>query len=801
VKKRAIRLTIPYLIGIWIAFMLVFPSGVVAAEQPSPQVLIINSYHVGDSWADNELNGILSVFRERMPGISPAVEFLDTKRFPDAEHLTRMKQYLQDKYRDRQIDLVIVLDNPAYELILQNRQDLFPKVPVVFAGVDNFKPQDLAGQSRITGVSQDIDILGTIEMALALDPTVKYVFAVHDYTTSGLAMRKEVEAVIPRLEGKVEVTFSPEMSFDELTKIIEQLPDSSIILLLTYVTDAQGRVFSRAESTQYICQNSPVPVYSIHKAYLGYGIVGGKLLDGVEHGRQAARLALQLLKGKDAGKIAVEKSVSRPFVDYRLLSRFDLKEENLPPGTAIVNRPVTWWETYQHILLPGLIIIGVLSLLTVFLTGIILRLRRAESQLRHREHDFATLVENAADIIMRFDTNLRLLYVNPVIEQQLGFSLREITGKTPAEISPSSDLVEEFPAALRRVLETGVPHEIEQSIPTQGGEKCFQTRIVPEFSSQGKIESLLAIGRDITERKRSEKVIRESEERYRFLIENIDKAVIVVQDERIRFANVYTQTIAGYPDEELLKKPFIEFIHPEDRDLVYQRYLQRVQGKDVSSNYSFRIIHGSGQVRWVELKTVLIEWEGKPATLNFLSDITERKQAEESLRKSEEKFARAFRSSPYAMIITRPPDGRIVDVNDKFTVLSGYSREEVIGKTTRELNFYLDSVDRDYIISQLQRFGQIADYECRFRLKSGEIFTTLFSAVNITIGDELCILSSILDITERKRTEEALKQKIAELERFNNLTVDRELRMIDLKKEVNDLLKQLGLPEKYRIIE
>ncbi|MDA8403964.1 MAG: PAS domain S-box protein [Desulfobacteraceae bacterium] len=136
----------------------------------------------------------------------------------------------------------------------------------------------------------------------------------------------------------------------------------------------------------------------------------------------------------------------------------------------------------------------------------------------------------------------------------------------------------------------------------------------------------------------AEVALKKSEKKYRILVENAGEAIFVAQGGMLKFINPSTETIIGYPMETLASKVFTEFIHPEDRAMVMERHMKRMQGEDVPSLYAFRIMTASGTTRWVELNSVAIEWEGQPATLNFLSDITVRRQTEDALRKSEEKF-------------------------------------------------------------------------------------------------------------------------------------------------------------------
>ena len=151
----------------------------------------------------------------------------------------------------------------------------------------------------------------------------------------------------------------------------------------------------------------------------------------------------------------------------------------------------------------------------------------------------------------------------------------------------------------------------------------------------------IVYGNDITARKRAEEAQRESEERYRVLVENAGEAIFIAQGGLLKFANKKTMELSGYTREELTSRSYTDFIHPDDRATVLDRHLKRRQGIEVPSNYSLRIVQRSGEVKWAELNVVQIDWQDKPATLNFLRDITERKQAEEGLRASQRQL-RAF---------------------------------------------------------------------------------------------------------------------------------------------------------------
>jgi PAS domain S-box-containing protein len=125
-----------------------------------------------------------------------------------------------------------------------------------------------------------------------------------------------------------------------------------------------------------------------------------------------------------------------------------------------------------------------------------------------------------------------------------------------------------------------------------------------------------------------------SEEKYRHVVENASEAILIAQDGRIRYANPQTSLLSGYAPEELNAKPFLDFVYGEDKQLVAENYMKRLRGEEAAASYDFRIIDKQLQVRWLSINAVTLEWEGRPATLNFLTDITERRRAEEEVRRA-----------------------------------------------------------------------------------------------------------------------------------------------------------------------
>jgi PAS domain S-box-containing protein len=172
----------------------------------------------------------------------------------------------------------------------------------------------------------------------------------------------------------------------------------------------------------------------------------------------------------------------------------------------------------------------------------------------------------------------------------------------------------------------------------------------------------VSVVRDISERKQIKEALRISEEMHRNFIENANEAIAVTQDGKIVFLNPKLSLMTGYSAEELLLRPFIDILHPDDRELVSSRHIRRLQGEDIPRHYDYRLIHRDGHIIWVSLNVIVIEWRGNSATLCFLSDITKRKDAEAALRKSEGEKA-VILESVSDMIFYIDTDMRIIYSN------------------------------------------------------------------------------------------------------------------------------------------
>jgi len=289
-------------------------------------------------------------------------------------------------------------------------------------------------------------------------------------------------------------------------------------------------------------------------------------------------------------------------------------------------------------------------------------------------------VEDGADFVIRD--------FNAAAERLEKIQKEEILGRRVTEVFPGVSDFGLF-SVFQRVWKTGNSEDHNVSFYQDNRISGWRENHVYKLPSG----EVVAIYDDVTDRKQAECALRESEEKYRALFENAGEAIFVAQDGRVAFLNPMTAQITGYSSEEITSRPFVDFIHADDRDMITDRHTRRLQGEDIPRSYTFRMLRKNGGLLWVQLDTVLINWQGKPATLNFMTDITERKRIEDALRESEHELRALFKSMLNAFVLFESVfdrDGnfvsyRFVYINDAYERITGVKNNEVRGKTVHEV--------------------------------------------------------------------------------------------------------------------
>ena len=420
-----------------------------------------------------------------------------------------------------------------------------------------------------------------------------------------------------------------------------------------------------------------------------------------------------------------------------------------------------------------------------------------EEALRKSEDRYRALVETIPHGIQEIDPTGTITFSNSAHNKIYGYSDQELIGKSVLDLQISDCARTESSGYLAMLVK-----EQPDPIPYIGKNLTKGGRVIDvqvdwnyKRDDQGRVTGFISVVTDITERNQAEgplqkahdeleqrvtdrtsellktneqlkreiekremieKDLQESREKYRSVVETANEGIAVAQDGMLKFVNPKMAEITGYSSEELLSRSFIEFIHPDDQRLVMEYHLRRLDGEDTPL-YPLRIIHKDGSAKWLENNGILIAWSGRPATLSFLNDITERKRAEEALRESEEKYRELFENESDAVMIFDAETLLFEDANKATFDLYGYSPKEFL-----KLNVENISTEKEKTRVAVQKVINDEPGSKRvalryFRKRDGTVFPGEISTGTFIAGGRQKVIGAVRDITERIRAEEALR--------------------------------------------
>ncbi len=395
--------------------------------------------------------------------------------------------------------------------------------------------------------------------------------------------------------------------------------------------------------------------------------------------------------------------------------------------------------------------------------------KQVADALRESEERYRLLVEGMLEGVaycqMLYDdrghpVDWIYLNVNSNFEKLTG--LQDIVGKRVTEAIPGIEKSNpELFEIYGRVASSGKPEIFEIEI-----ESMRKSLTISVFCP--KKGHIVAVFEDITERKQTEDALKKSEMMYRRLVELAQEGIWAIDASAITtFVNPRMAEMLGYTPEEMIGRHIFSFTDERGREVAQTGLDLQVQG--TREQHDFEFLRKDGKRIYASLQTTLMMDGAGNSTgaMAVVADVTERRRAEEVLKKSEAKFAIAFNSSPEVMLISSLREGRLVDVNSAFLQRTGHSRKAVIGRTVTEIGL-IGEAERDRVRGALDQRGSVQGLEIHDRTKSGSDRISLVSAAAISIEDEPCMLIIISDVTERRRVERAAREAEVKFQSFMN---------------------------------
>ena len=399
----------------------------------------------------------------------------------------------------------------------------------------------------------------------------------------------------------------------------------------------------------------------------------------------------------------------------------------------------------------------------------------AEQALKENEHRLQVLFENSSDLISIVNPDNTVRYIGPSVKRLLGYEPEELEGALVSDLVHPEDY-ERFGRRMVEQVQSGIglSRPIEARYRHKDGSWRYLETTCNVLIEDPKVRGVVCASRDVTERKRAEEAIRESERRYRSVVDNVNEVVFQTDASGLwTFLNRAWEEITGFPVEESVGKNFLDYVHPDDRQRNLELFRPLVERKKDYCRHEIRYLTRDGGSRWIEVwaRLTLGDDETIAGTSGTLTDITERKESEDAIKESEWRFRQLFERSVDALLV-HDEEGRILDCNGEACRSLGYSRQEMLSLSVKDFATNLASAEEQALRklmlwqrTEAREIGTIStgSHLAQHRRKDGTAFPVEVRVGYVDFGGKRRMLAAARDITETKRAAEGLLRSEREL--------------------------------------
>ncbi|MDD3117738.1 MAG: ABC transporter substrate binding protein [Victivallales bacterium] len=540
--------------GILLLWLLPAFTTTAAAASP-PKILVLSSYHVGYEWTNDILSGLRQSMEENNPDLELYQEYMDTKRTDHNVAQQVCREVLQHKYKPNFFQLIITLDDAAFQFMLQEHDRLFPGIPVIFCGVNDFTAEMLRGQKDFTGVIHTIDFSRHLDLVRQLFGPIRNVFFIYDNTKTGISMFHLAQHDFARAQKNdpdLNVTYmsGEDYSHRELLQQLEKLPPESIVILSPWVCDRQHEYRPMREEASRIAIASRAPVFCHVRELVGCGVIGGEVISGHLLGREVGKIALKILQGTPVSSLPPERpDLYRRVLDYRQLQHWHCLDR-IPPDSEVVNQPDhTFWRYYYYLAAAAVAIVMGMIIIVLLIINI-MRRRQAEVSLLREKTLLSITLKGLKIGIWEYDRTNNTLKLN---ENYMTFTDQKLNSQQP--IGELLQIV--FPADRERVA-----REATRFIAGTGRNFYTECRV---FNNAGGItwlavdayavsddphghpQRIIGVVHDISMRKHAEDALSDSEREKELILNHISEGLMYIdRDLKIKWMNKRMQYAAAF---------------------------------------------------------------------------------------------------------------------------------------------------------------------------------------------------------------------------------------------------------------
>lgn len=616
---------------------------------PNYRILLLHSYHQGLSWTDRITEAIQDKLKSNLQ-VELQVEYLDTKRFGPPAPDSPVTNLMLSKHTNPPPDIIIAADNDALLFVRDQLTQQIPDVPVVFCGINHFAEALTNGIRLFSGVLEKTSPLKTIQLAGLQNPEADKLVVICDSTTTGKAEIAHAMEELSAIRAQFSIEWWTDRSMVQIQKDLNSLSEDTLVLLILFNVDSDGNYFSFEESARLIAAASPVPVYGLWDFYVGSGVVGGHVANGLKQGEKAAELALSILK-HPKGMPPLTDSPNHTLLDGSVMQSFGMSENTIPKHAEVVSIPSGWMR------------------------------QQWQREAKASGFSYEMFEKHGAIMMLISPDDGRILDANPAASAFYGFTQDELRDRTVFDLNTMSrerirdemqraTLEQRNAFSFTHRLADGSEREIETySWPITIKNKKVLFSIVHDVSERNTAERQLAsqsktllrrtvifltllgfalvvqiviifqLIHSLKARREAMASLKNSREQYRLLAERSSDVVWVLDLEtgRFRYISPSVHRLRGYTAEEVMEQTLEEVMTPTSIAYIQSILPQKIEafnrGESSSSTEQFEQIRKDGSSVWTEsvMSLTLNKETGHVEAIGASRNITARKKVQDAL--------------------------------------------------------------------------------------------------------------------------------------------------------------------------
>lgn len=341
------------------------------SQYKNKHVLILNSYHQSMPLFMNLEKGLEDALESQKDNIVFHIENMDTKRFYNKKYIDTLKKVYNIKYKDAHFDLILSIGNTAYDFLKNNKNELFKKTPVIFAGLIDYNEKDIDNTDEYTGIIEYLSIKENFDLIIKLHPNVKKIYVLNDYLKTGLAVKENIKKVIKKENYNIEFIFNKNLKIKELQKELDSLSSDTIVYLGSYFTDKEGYFFAVDNFNKLIIEHVKIPIYVYSKVRLSKNVVGGVVVDAYKQGQMIGLMVKNFFEGKKVKNIPViSNSPNDLILNYKQIIKFKIPKKFIPKNAIIMDNPLPVYDNYKATILTIILIIFIILIIIISIKNV-----------------------------------------------------------------------------------------------------------------------------------------------------------------------------------------------------------------------------------------------------------------------------------------------------------------------------------------------------------------------------------------------------------------------------------------------